>query len=165
MSKAFTNTDQYAADLSQLWSMISDKSYWEAKYDAAGAENLTWHEFDANDESLTISSTRDVIASVPGFAKKVIGETAAVTQTENWTREEGRLSCEIQIATKGAPGGTTGTMIVEPKGNGCAWRADFQIKVSIPFVGGKLEGLMLEQTESSFASEKQFNDQWLAERA
>lgn len=162
MSDTFKNTDQYAATLDQLWAMLSDQSYWEGKYEAQGATNLTWIEFDAGDSALTVSSTRDVAANLPGFAKRVIGDKAAVTQTEKWTRDGDRLSCNIEIATHGAPGGTHGTMSVEPAAGGCAWSADFATKIPIPLLGHKVEHLMHDETADTFKVEKEFNDHWLA---
>ena len=75
------------------------------KYDALGASNLQWKTFNASDDSLTVSSVREVAANLPSAAKKVIGETAEVTQTEKWTRSGDDLTCQISITTKGAPGG------------------------------------------------------------
>ncbi|MDP3971839.1 MAG: DUF2505 domain-containing protein [Candidatus Nanopelagicales bacterium] len=162
MSKDFHNTDPYAGTPDQMWAMLSDQDYWQQKYDALGATDLQWHRFNADESTLAISSTRQVPANLPGFAKKIIGETALVTQSENWRRDGDQLACDIEITTKGAPGGTTGTMKVTPDGNGSTWTADFTIKVSIPLVGGKLENLMLNETQESFRAEKEFNDAWLA---
>ena len=66
------------------------------------------------------------------------------------------------ITTKGAPGGTDGTMSVKADGSGSTWSADFDIKVSIPLLGKKLEGIMLDETGENFVKEKAFNDEWLA---
>jgi hypothetical protein len=162
MSKSFTNTDHYPADVDAMWAMVTDRAYWEAKYQTLGASNVVWNSFDVTDDAFTISTVREVAANLPSVAKKVIGETAVVTQTERWRRGGGRCDCDITIETKGAPGGTSGTMAIVPSGDGSDWSADFTIKVSVPLVGGKLEGIMRDETATNFAAEKTFNDQWLA---
>ena len=162
MSKKFNNVDSYDASPDQIWAMLSDQSYWENKYSQAGAQNLQWETFNAGEDTLTVSSVREVAANLPSAAKKVIGETAVVTQTENWTRSGDQLTCTISITTKGAPGGTEGTMSVKPSGNGSTWAADFEISVPIPLLGKKLEGIMNDETSANFATEKTFNDAWLA---
>ncbi len=162
MSKNFSNTDDYAATPDQIWAMISEKAYWEGKYSELGASNIAWSTFDAAADKLTVSSTREVDANVPAVAKKIIGEKAVVTQTEKWRKAAGNLECNIEITTKGAPGGTNGTMIVKSSGSGSAWSADLEIKVSIPLLGKKLEGMMLEETEANFKKEKIYNDQWIS---
>lgn len=162
MSKKFNNVDSYAGSPDQIWAMLSDQAYWEQKYQTLGASNLEWKTFNATEGALTVSSVREVAANLPAAAKKIIGETAEVTQTEEWTRSGGELSCKITITTKGAPGGTDGSMSVKPDGKGSTWVADFDIKVAIPLLGKKLEGIMLEETGANFAKEKGFNDEWLA---
>lgn len=162
MSTKFNNVDSYDASPDQIWDMLSDQSYWEEKYNAAGAQNLEWQTFNAGEDTLTISSVREVAANLPSAAKKVIGETAVITQTENWTRSGDQLTCTISITTKGAPGGTEGTMSVKPSSAGSSWAADFVISVPIPLLGKKLEGIMNDETGNNFAAEKTFNDNWLA---
>lgn len=163
MSKKFTNVDSYSATPDQVWAMVTDKNYWESKYAATGASNLEWKTFNADGDSLTISSVRDVAATVPKVAQKIIGDTAQITQTEKWTRNGDALTSEVEILTKGAPGGTNGTTTVKPSGSaGSTWSADMEIKVPVPLMGGKLEGIMHEEMGKSFAEEKVFNEQWLA---
>lgn len=163
MGKKFNNVDSYAGSPDQIWAMLSDQAYWEGKYEALGASNLQWKTFNADDTTLTVSSVREVAANLPAAAKKVIGETAEITQTEEWSKSGDALSCKITITTKGAPGGTEGSMAVKADGAGSTWSADFDIKVSIPLLGKKLEGIMQEETAQNFKAEKAFNDAWLAD--
>lgn len=163
MSKKFNNVDSYAGTPDQMWDMMSDQSYWASKYEALGATKLEWTTFNTGSEALTLSSVREVAANLPSAAKKIIGEKAVVTQVESWTRTGDELSCNIHIATKGAPGGTEGSMSITPAAGGCSWSADFDIKVSIPLLGKKLEGIMYDETVENFAKEKIFNEEWLAD--
>lgn len=161
MAKKFTNKDPYDADVDTMFAMLSNKDYWSKKYEELGASNVTFNQFDASDSAVTVQTERDVPADLPGFAKKIVGDSNHVTQTEAWKRSGDSLHCEITIAVKNVPGGTTGTMDIKPAGAGTAWSADFDIKVSIPMLGGKFEKLMVDETGKSFVNEKKFNDTWL----
>jgi hypothetical protein len=165
VSKKFSNTEQYDADLDAMWAMQTTKEWWTAKYEALGASNIVFHTFDADDTSFTIVSERDVPADLPGFAKKIVGETNHVTQTEKWTRNADAANATIELLFKNIPGGTTGTMSITPSGSGTVWQSDFDIKVNIPMVGGKLEDVIKKETGSNFKQEKAFNDTWLANNA
>lgn len=165
MAKKFTKTDPYSADVDQLWAMLSDQNYHQAKYESLGAENIRFPSFSADDTSITMVNERDVPADLPGFAKKIIGETNHVTQTERWTRAGDTATCAVEITVKNLPGGTTGTIDITPSESGSAWTTDFDIKIGVPLLGGKLEDVMKGETASSQAEEKVFNDRWLAERA
>lgn len=165
MAKKFTNTDHYDADLDAMWTMMTTQEWWKAKYESLGATNIEFHTFDTSDTSFTIVSERDVPADLPSFAKKIIGETNHVTQTEKWTRNADAANATIEILVKNIPGGTTGTMSITPSGSGTVWQSDFDIKVSLPLVGGKLEGVLKDETGSNFKQEKAFNDTWLVNNA
>ena len=111
MSKKFTNTDPYDASIDQMWAMLSDQGYHQAKYEALGAGNISFTEFNADSSAITMKNERDVPADLPSFAKKIVGETNHVTQTERWTRSGDSASCSIEIQIKNVPGGTTGYMM------------------------------------------------------
>lgn len=165
MAKKFSNTDHYDADLDAMWQMQITQEWWQAKYTSLGATNIEFRTFDTSDTSFTIVSERDVPADLPGFAKKIVGDTTHVTQTEKWTRNADAANATIEILVKNIPGGTTGTMSITPSGSGTVWQSDFDIKVSVPLVGGKLEDVLKKETASNFKQEKAFNDTWLANNA
>ena len=162
MSKKFTRTYTYDATVDQVWSMITNQEYWDAKYSALGATAVQWRTFDASDDSFTYSSVRNIPADLPSVAKKIVGDTNTATTTERWTKTGDSASATIEIQIKNVPGSTTGTMEITPSGEGASWSFDFDTKVSIPMVGGKLESIMTDQTGEQLAQEKEFNDQWLA---
>lgn len=163
VSKKFTNTDPYDADMDAMWAMLSTQEYWQAKYEALGAKNVVFTTFDVSDDQITLVNERDVPADLPSFAKKIIGDTNHTTQKEVWTRSGDSASATEEIHVKNLPGGTTGTMKITTSGSGTVWNTDFDIKIGIPVVGGKLEGLMKDELGSNFTEEKTFNDGWLAD--
>ena len=163
MTKHIDSVDQYDASVDKIWEMLQDQAYWDAKYAALGATNLEWLEFSPTGDSLTVSSVRHVVANLPSAAKKIIGETAEVTQTEEWTRTGDELHSKITVTTKGAPGGFNGSGKIVPSDQGSAWSTDMDIKISIPLLGKKLEGAAYDETGENFIKEKDFNDKWLAE--
>lgn len=162
MSKKFTNRDLYGADVAAIWAMLCDQEYWQQKYASMSATDVRFEQFAASDAALAVKSTRNVPADLPGFAKKIIGDTNHVTQSEQYTRSGDRISCQIQIAVKNVPGGTSGSMVITPSETGAVWDADLDVKVSLPLVGGKLEGVIHKETANNFVLEKRFNDSWLA---
>jgi hypothetical protein len=162
MSTRFTNDDHYASDVPGLWAMISEQDYWTQKYQTTGATHVSVDRFESAPDALTVATTRDVPADLPGFAKKIVGDTNRVTQVERWTRSGEGAHCDITIEVRNVPGGTRGVMDMRPDGDGARWTADFEIKIGIPLVGGKFERLMHDETAGNFAREKEFNDVWLA---
>ena len=162
MSKKFTRTYTYDASVDQVWAMITNQEYWDAKYSALGATAVQWRTFEASDDAFTYSSVRNIPADLPSVAKKIVGDTNTATTTERWTKTGNSASATIEIQIKNVPGATTGTMSITSSGDGASWSFDFDTKVSIPMVGGKLESIMTDQTGDQLDQEKTFNDQWLA---
>ncbi len=72
--------------------------------------------------------------------------------------------CDFHIHTKYL-GCANGTMEVSSIGGGSQWAVDFDITVSLLLVGGKLEGVIKDQTTAQFMQEKSFNDRWLVTQA
>lgn len=162
MAKKFTNTYSYDADLDAMWAMLSDRDYHQGKYESLDAANITFSTFAADETSITMVNERDVPADLPSFAKKIIGDTNHLTHTERWTRVDDAATCSLEITVKNLPGGTSGTMEIKPASSGCTWDADLDIKIGVPLLGGKLEGVMHDETSLNFRQEKAFNDAWLA---
>lgn len=162
MSKKFTRAYSYDVPLDAVWGMITRQDYWDEKYSALGATQVVWETFVASEDSFTYTSVRNVPAELPSVAKKIVGDTNTVTTTEKWSRAGDSASATIEIHVKNVPGGTTGTMEMSESDGRTTWSFDFDTKVSIPMVGGKLEGIMNDQTGDQLAQEKAFNDQWLA---
>ena len=162
MSKKFTRTYTYEASVDDVWSMITNQDYWDAKYSSLGATEVQWQTFEATDDAFTYTSVRNIPADLPSVAKKIVGDTNTVTTTERWTKTGEAASATIEIQVKNVPGSTTGTMDINASADGAVWSFDFDTKVSIPMVGGKLEGIMNDQTGEQLQQEKGFNDRWLA---
>ena len=85
-------------------------------------------------------------APVPDFAKKFLGATNVVTQTDAWDLEKrtGRLEAEI----KGVPVRVAADMKLADEGAGAANSLKWSLDCGIPFVGGKLEQLVASDIQS-----------------
>lgn len=165
MTKKLIRTDAYEVAVEQMWAMITNQDYWNAKYEAIGSTDVRWETFESSDDTFTYTSVRNVPADLPSFVKKVVGDTNTVTTTERWTRAGDSASATTEIRVKNVPGGTTGAMEITTAGDGSQWSFDFDTKVSLPLVGGKFEGVMTDQTGAQLTQEKAFNQRWLAGEA
>lgn len=163
MAAKVTNTDRYPATPSQLMEMMRTRAYWSEKYEEFGARDLDFEEFDTRGDGVTIRTTRIVPNDVPGFAKKIVGDTTVVHQTEIWTADGDGYACDFEVNIDKVPGGMSGWMKLTPVGDGeTDWSLRYDVKVNIPLVGGKLEGVMKGETEHDLEREFTFNSAWLA---
>jgi hypothetical protein len=96
---------------------------------------------------------------VPSFARKFVGEEIHIRQEEDWTsREKGNL----HITIPGKPGEMTGTALLTEDPDGTTETVNMTIKVNIPLVGGKIEGLIAELLTKALKAEQHVGRTWLA---
>jgi len=163
MATKLTNIDRYSATPEQLIGMMRMRQYWTEKYSSFGATGLQIEEYNATGKGLTIRSRRQVAADLPGFARRIVGATTVVNQSEIWKPDRDGWSCELNVEIEHVPGGMSGWMRIEPLGDAESdWSLEYAIKIGVPLVGGKLEGVMKHNTQADLKREFAFNAHWLA---
>ena len=110
---------------------------------------------------------RTMPAEVPDFVKKLVGETLDVRQTEEWSAPDGdgRRTADIRIEVVGQPARMTGVIVLEPTAEGCREVVTGQVKVSIPFLGGKIEPEIAKAIRRAMRVEEKTGREWLAKRS
>lgn len=163
MSKKISRIDKYQASADDVWAMLQDRDYVNGKYQALGDLSTTIDEFTPADGSLRLKVSRTVPADLPDFAKKILGDTNAIVQTENWSATGDGYRCDLHVAFPGKPLGITGVLEVRPTGDATAdWHVNMDVKSSVPLIGGKLESVVEKETLASLDKEYAFNQEWLA---
>jgi hypothetical protein len=143
--------------------MLLDRAYVDAKYQSLGDISTTVKTHEGDETTMTLTVDRTVPADLPDFAKKVLGDTNQIVQKENWSSAGGGYMCDLQIEFPGKPLHVTGKLEVKPTGGDTSdWVVNMDIKSSVPFVGGKLEGVVQKETLASLDKEYAFNQEWLA---
>jgi hypothetical protein len=100
---------------------------------------------------------------LPGFARKIVGDRTRVIQSESWQVEQG---ADLEVAIPGKPGHIRGRTTLAADGSGTLETFEGEATISIPFVGGKLEGLIERLFIAGMDNEQQVGARWLAgERA
>lgn len=144
----FDDKQVYNKPADTVIKMFSDKAYFENKYQKLGYSNIEVleHVSDGNRFSITVRYSAKSNAPIPGFAKKFLGDTNVVTQTDSWdlSKKTGRLQAEI----RGVPVKVTADMTLVDEGGGAVNRLKWNLSSSIPLIGGKLEGVVASDIQS-----------------
>jgi hypothetical protein len=96
---------------------------------------------------------------LPGFARKIVGDRTRVIQSESWQAEQG---ADLEVAIPGKPGHIRGRTTLYADGAGTVEAFEGEAKISIPFVGGRLEGLIEKLFIAGMDNEQRVGAQWLA---
>lgn len=95
---------------------------------------------------------------LPSFAKKFAGDTTRAIQVEEWPDATGGT---LRIDAPGKPSSIAGTIRLESAGTGTTEVVELEIKVRVPLIGGKLEGLLEEQVRHGMDVEHGVGTAWL----
>lgn len=163
MTTKFSNTDPYPAPPEQIMAMLQDPGYAPAKYAALGdiSYDVTTH--DVSDDGVSFVVEREVPSSMPDLAKKVLGQTNHMIQKENWRAAGDGYTADMVLESPGKPLNITGSMSIVPARDGESdWTVNFEVKASVPLIGGKLEKMVEKETMDTLPKEFAFNQEWLA---
>ena len=147
------------ATIEQVHEMLADQAFRER---VCAEQGVVSHDVSITPAgegmSVRIEQVQDT-QGVPGFAKKIVGDTTTVIQEEAWSSP---VSADITVTIPGKPGDIRGTVAINSDDAGVKERVDLHIKVAIPLVGGKIEGLLAEILTEALEAEQRVGTKWLA---
>jgi hypothetical protein len=152
----------YTFDSETVFSVFTRKDFIEQKYASVGAENLNFIEYGEKEGTFIIHTTRDISANIPGFAKKFLNPTTTIIQKEVWTlTDDPTKKGVVEVQAKGLPMQMKGDIILQPTNDGSENVLTYEIKVSIPLVGGKLASFLDGEGRKTGDKEYEFAVQFL----
>lgn len=145
----FDDKHSFRQPVEALTKMYFSRAYHERKYDMMKARNVEVLELvDEPDRfHIVVRFSTDADAPLPDFAKRVIGDSLAITQTDSWDRKA--LKGTINVEIKGAPVKVSADMVIrsEPSG-GASNNFVWNVQCGIPLVGGKIEKIIAGDIQS-----------------
>ncbi len=152
----------YQASPVEVLSMLSNPDYITARATATGALTVTHSREDQADGTIKLTIVRTLPADMPSFARSIVGDTLTVTEHQLWNQATATGcdgSFDVQFS---APLTFIGTVSMNFDGSSTTVVTAGDIKASVPFVGGKVERLALDQTQRYLHKEEKFARTWLA---
>jgi hypothetical protein len=139
MAKRLVHELTYDAPLAAVAEMLADPAFREEVCEKQGVlSHKVTIEPAGSGMEVTIDQVRPGLG-LPSFAKKFVGEEINIVQQESWTSQE---VADVRVTIPGKPGDMVGTARLVESGGGTTETVDLTIKVNIPLVGGKIEGLI-----------------------
>ncbi|WP_104107591.1 DUF2505 domain-containing protein [Nocardioides sp. 616] len=99
-------------------------------------------------------------SGIPSFAAKFVGDRIDIVQTETW--QDARADYTVSIP--GKPGQITGVAELAESAGVTTETVTLDVKVSIPLVGGKIEGLVHDLLVKALRTENTVGTDYLASR-
>jgi hypothetical protein len=126
----------------QVYELATDTEFRGEVCEATHALDYDVSVDELGDDTAKVVVCRTMPADVPDFIKKMIGEKVDVVQTEEWGAPDGngQRAADIVLQIKGQPATMKGTAAIIASDAGVVMQIDGDLKVSIPFIGKKVEG-------------------------
>jgi uncharacterized protein YndB with AHSA1/START domain len=154
----FRHEMAYAADADTVYAMLSDPAFRER---VAAAQGVVSAEVAVAETAEGFSLSIDQVQrtdGLPGFARKFAGDTTRAIVLEEWPDRHGGT---LTIDAPGKPSSIRGTVALVPSDAGTTEVVELEIKVKVPLIGGKLEGLLEEQVRAGLDVEHEVGQAWL----
>ena len=157
---------RYDADPATVFAMLSDETFIIYKCEQSASLDVV-AKVQPDGENIRIHNRRVLPAKVPSYVKKFLGDTIPLDETQFWTQadENGSRTATFDVDFDGQPLKFSGTITLQPGGDGTAVRTRGPIKGSVPLIGGKVESFAAGWIGKYLAKEQKVGAQWLADHA
>jgi hypothetical protein len=159
MSRRLTHQMTYDAPLAEVVEMLADPRFREAvcEYQRVLSADV---EIDRSGDAMTVVIEQvQPAAGIPSFAQRLVGDEIRIVQRESWSAPD---TAELHVIIPGKPGHMDGTIsLVEADGT-TTETVDVEIRVNLPLVGGKIEGLVSDLLRKALVAEERVGHDYLS---
>jgi len=108
-----------------------------------------------NDAGATVTINRKITSDMPAFIQKLTGDTVKVLQEEVWGTPGagGSRKADVKMTIHGQPAHMIGVATISGAGGSAEFVLNGDVKVSIPFIGKKIESEIAKAILKSLSSE------------
>jgi len=149
----------YDAPLADVAAMLADPAFREDVCDYMG---VLRHEVSIDRDADAMEVTIDQVQAaqgIPSFAKKFVGDEINIVQRETWRNPDVGA---IHVTIPGKPGEMKGSATLTEADGVTTEHVDMEIKVGIPLVGGKIEGLIADLLRKALEAENTVGRRYLS---
>lgn len=130
-------------DVATVTGVFTDEAFLKHTSEQVGGELTSLTVDGDTSAAFTLTAVRTLPTKrLPDFARKFVGETLTVTQTERWAAPlaDGSREASVAITIAGVP--VTADAVQRLVAEGTSTRVDVEgnVKSSIPFMGAKIAG-------------------------
>ena len=159
MAKRVTHRMTYDATLTEVAAMLADADFRRAVCHRLGVLRSEVS-IEPRGAGLDVRIEQVQAAhGIPSFARKFVGDEIEIVQSEAWGAAD---SGDITVTIPGKPGEMSGTAVLTESGGATTETVDLTVKVGIPLVGGRLEGLIADLLLRALRTEEEVGREWLA---
>lgn len=160
-------SQDYPATPDRLWQVFGQADYPHRKYQAQGITAYQVRKFDATPDHISLDLERTLsvpLDRIPHFAQRFVHPEQTLHYLSNWRRhQQDRADFDLEIVAQGLPLHISGKGELRQAGAGSRLSIEFDVRVSVPLIGGRIEKMIASFIEKSFQDDHEFTLRYLAE--
>lgn len=162
MATTMDEVQHYDAPADDVFAMLSDVAFIERKCLASGSIEAS-AEATPEGDGVTLVSRRVLPAKLPSFAKRFVGETVTLVETQRWSAPvDSTRTADFVVDFGNNPIAFHGSIELRADGPGTRVEYTGTIKCSVPLIGGRIEGVALEWITRYVDKEQRVGTAWLS---
>ncbi|HEV7648265.1 MAG TPA: DUF2505 domain-containing protein [Actinophytocola sp.] len=166
MATSLEHRSTFAATADVVFQTLVDEAFLTQRLRDIGGKNAALLDHSRDGDRVTFRMRQGVDASrLPGAVRSMLNGDLVVEREERWQPDGGAYAGRSRVSITGVPGDIEGRSRVAAAGSGTALVITAQVRVGIPLIGGKIEKVVAEQVGKLLATEGEYADKWLADRA
>lgn len=166
MARRIDYSARYTHPAERVYAALSDRDYWEARMvELRKFSDNEVQTFTVGDDGIDLVFHHVIPrTALPDVAQTVMKKDMIITRKEHYGPFGETVTGTYEASIPAGPGSLSGTMSLFATDTGSTLRTSSEAKVFIPFVGAKLEQLMLVNLVDLLRTEARVTADWLAGR-
>jgi hypothetical protein len=149
-----------------VYAVLVDADHLTARLKELGGNDPALLERSVDDSGARLRLRHSVpVEFLPSAIRRFTGDDLVLERTETWRpRKAGGYEGTVEVKVRGLPGSISGTQSLVDDGDGAVTDVEGTVSVSVPMVGSRIEGVVVEQVDQLLDAEDAFTRRWLAAR-
>lgn len=164
-----SETVEHAASPDEVFAMFCDVGYQQLKCERSGAlDHDVAIEVDDHGSTVIVTTRQLPTTDFPDFARKFVGETVTVVETQEWgaSTDGDEREAALTVEIPSTPVKLTGAArLTAHDGGGTAHVVDGELKANIPLLGSKIESAVAPFLIKAIRMEGPLGEKWRAAHA
>lgn len=153
MASNFEYSVSYPFGVAELWQLISSEQYWQALIERTNSELGSVESFELDGNKVTVTTKQGVaVAELPSVVTAVHPGGIEIPRTIDFVLVGDQIIGQMSASVSGAPAKIHGDVSVV--GNPATAVYEGNCAVTIPFVGSKIEGAVIDQLRHLLDAER-----------
>ncbi|MFI5695904.1 DUF2505 domain-containing protein [Kribbella sp. NPDC051586] len=154
----------YDATPEEVFAIVTDTTFREQACEKTKALSYDVQVSTSGGDTVVRVSRKMPATDIPDMAKKFVGETLTVVQTETWhpAAADGSRTADVSGEISNTPVTLKGKASIARSGAQTVQAIDLDVKVAVPLIGRKLEPIVVDAIRSGLVKEHDLGREWSA---